>query len=140
MTGLEAKKAISKEFMEKYYEFVEDVRTKPENDRDFAWKYGYVLTANIKDRFGKDNQTNLVFFQKYIFSGRWLPEWEKIGYAKEIIWQLHRDGFLSYQMYSNWNARASGKTNFYYISQKTAIEIYKDYKTARITVAKHFAE
>lgn len=120
MTTAEARAKISEEFMSKFYEWLKDYEEMPY--RDYGWKYGWQKNPEVE---AKDNIKSLVRFQKYIFSGRWEPEWVRAGYDRNTIWELHREGFLSYQMYSNWNARATGKTDFYYISQKTAKEIYK---------------
>lgn len=123
MTTTEARAQISEEFMSMFHGWLQDYAEMP--DLDYGRKYGWQKNPEVE---AKDNIKSLVRFQKYIFAGRWLPEWEKKGYDRKTIWDLNRDGFLSYQMYSNWNARASGKTDFYYISQKTAKEIYKESK------------
>ena len=128
MTIEEAKKKIELGFIERYYEFLKDVNEKEINDKDFGWKYGYVLTNDMKQKFSKDTQANLIWFQSHIFSGCWLPAWEQSGFERNIIFELHRIGFLSYQWYRNYMARCTGKTDFYYISQATAKEIYKAYK------------
>lgn len=123
MTTTEARAKISEEFMSRYFEWLKDYEEMA--DMDYGRKYGWQRNPEIE---AKDNMKSLIRFQKYMFSGRWLQEWEKAGYDRKTIWDLNREGFLSYQMYSNWNARASGRTDFYYISQKTAKEIYKGSK------------
>ena len=123
MTINEAKERISEEFMSKYREWLKDYAEMTE--RDYGKKYGWQKNPEIE---AKDNLKSVIRFQKYIFSGRWLPEWEKAGYDRETIWQLSREKFLSNQEYSNWNARMTGRTSFYYISQAKAKEIYKAYK------------
>lgn len=121
-----AKERISKEFIGRYNEFMNDL---PNGDTvEFGRKYGVRLTAEGIQEHSKDCLKNIAWFQKWIFSGRWLPAWEKEGFNRYQIWALNKQGFLSYQEYSNWNARATGKTDFYYISQKTAKEIYKESK------------
>lgn len=124
MTAAEARAKIENEFLERYHEWFED-RTAL-TDREYADKYGWMKSEVLMNL--KDNLTAVAFFQKYIFSGRWMPAWVKAGYDRNAIWQLSNEGFLSYQMYSNYMARATGKTDFYYLSQKTAKEIYKAHK------------
>lgn len=123
MTTTEAKAKICEEFLTRFYEWLDDYAEMP--DKEYGRKYGWQKNPEIE---ATDNIKSLVRFQKYIFQGRYTPEWEKAGYPREIIWQLSRDGFLSNQEYSNWNARATGRTSFYYISQKTAKQIYKEAK------------
>lgn len=122
MTTLEAKESICKEFISRYYEWLKDVEEMPE--REYGEKYCWGKPQNVT----KDNMEAVKFFQKYMFAGRFLPAWEKAGYDKQTIWQLHRDGFLSYDYNSSWQARMMGKQDFYYISQARAKEIYKAYK------------
>lgn len=119
----DAKQKIADEFISKYYEFLADVPNGESND--FGWKYGFKFTDEGKADHSKDTIKNLCWFQSRVFSGRFIPEWEKAGYSKYTIWELSNQGFLSWQEYSNWQARATGRTSFYYISQKTAKEIYK---------------
>lgn len=116
----EARAKIAAEFMSKYREWFDDYHSMQE--REYANKYGYGRNPELEV---KDNLKAVTMFQKYIFAGRWLPEWEKAGYSKYVLWDLIHAGFLSEQEYSNWNARATGRTNFYYISQRMAKEIYK---------------
>lgn len=123
---LEAAKAkIETEFMKKYNEWLEDYANL--SDHDYGWKYGWTKSKNF---FG-DSVKSVVLFQKYIWNGRWMPDWEKAGYDKKVIWQLANDKYLSYNYYSNWNARASGHTDFYFISQALAKKIYKSNKERR---------
>ena len=121
MTAIEAKERICEEFLAAYREWLADRHEL--SDMEYGKKYGWQKSERLMSM--KDNLQAVSFFQKYIFTGRWLPAWEKVGYDRNAIWDLHREGFLSYQMYSNWQARATGRTDFYYISQKTAKEIYK---------------
>ena len=124
MTSAEAKARIKEEFMTIYYEWLNDRNELSE--KDYGMKYGWQKSDKLMNL--KDNLTAVTFFQKYIFTGRWLPAWEKMGYERKAIWELNREGFLSYQMYSNWTARHTGRTDFFFISQKTAKEIYKEAK------------
>ena len=120
-----AKEKIAAEFMSRYNEFRADVAKYGETV-EFGRKYGiFFQDKETAEKYGKDTQKNLCYFQQRIFTGRWLPEWERAGYDRQVIWQLAVDGFLSYQEYSNWMARHTGKTQFYYISQRIAKEIYK---------------
>jgi len=123
----EAKMQIAKDFINKYYAFLDDIKTM--ESREFGRKYGWGLES-IKNstKNGKDTQKSLIKFQSLIYSGHWLPEWEREGYPKQLIWDLNKAGFLSYQMYSNCNARATGRTDFYYISQEKAKAIHKYFK------------
>lgn len=120
MTTNEAKEKICAEFIDKFHEWISDYADMP--DAEYGRKYGWQKNPEIP---AKNDMKSLMRFQKYIFSGMWLPAWEKAGYERNVIWDLHREGFLSYQMYSNWTARHTGRTDFYYISQKTAKDIYK---------------
>ena len=126
MTTDEARVKISEEFMNRFYQWIADYAEMP--DKDYGWKYGFLKNPNIE---AEDSINSLIRFQKYIFNGRWLPDWDRIGYDKHVIWELNREGFLSHQMYSNWTARHSGQTDFFYISQKTAKEIYRASKSKR---------
>lgn len=128
MTREEAIKKIEQEFIDRFYEFINDVNTMEDGNRDFGMKYGYHLNDAMRKEHGKNTQGNLLWFQTHIYSGRWLPDWIKAGFEIETICELSRSGFLSHNYYCNWNARATGHTNFYYISQATAKEIYKTYK------------
>ena len=124
--ALAAKEAISREFLERFREFLQDV---PNGGTwDFGKKYGFTLTEKGIQDHSKDTIKNLMWFQSRVFSGRYIPDWEKAGYSRKVIWDLANQGFLSCQEYSNWNARATGRTSFYYISQKVAKEIYKSEK------------
>lgn len=123
----EARQKISEEFIRRYYEFLSDTQTCEINDKDFGWKYGYYLTENMKKTFAKDTQKNLIWFQSHIFSGRYLPKWEKEGFNKYTIWALNHDGFLSLDESHSYRARCEGREMFYYISQATAKELRKRY-------------
>ena len=129
MTTEEARVKIEQEFINKFYEFISDANEKEINDRDFGWKYGYVLTETTKKKFSKDTQSNLMWFQSHIFCGKYLQQWKEDG-INPI--ELHRIGFLSYDYCSSHKARMLRKTDFYYISQATAKEIYKAHKGVTI--------
>lgn len=119
-----ARKMISAEFIARYYRWLSDYVEL--NDHDYGWKYGW--SKSKSKPVMKDSISSLMTFQRHMFSGRWLPDWEKAGYDRKVIWQLARDGFLSNKEYWNWHARASGHTSWYFISQETAKKIYKSYR------------
>ena len=123
MTAEEAKRKIADEFMGAYHEFLADIADA--ESIEFGKKYGFTMTSEGIKNHSKDTLKNLMWFQQRVFTGRYLPAWEKVGYDRKVIWQLNKEGWLAYQYYSNWNARATGRTDFYYIPQKTAREIYK---------------
>ena len=122
MTTMEAKEMISLELMDSFREWLRDWDEM--SDYDFMRKYTYGKGQN-KPRC---NFEGLKHFMDYEFGGRWLPGWIKEGYPREVIWDLHREAWLSYQQYSNWNARHTGRTDWYYIPQRTAREIWKKWK------------
>lgn len=124
MTAAEAKQKIKEEFIRRFYEWLDDEKNLSE--KEFGWKYGWIM----KGVQHKDNLTGVVAFQKYGWAGRYLPAWEKEGYPKNVIWQLVREGFLSEDYSCSSRAIREGKTNFDYISQKTAKEILKEWKAA----------
>ena len=120
MTAAEAMEKISEEFMAIYKEWFED-RSKLSDD-DYAHKYGWRKSEKLMNL--KDNLTAVAFFHKYIFSAfRSTAGWEKAGYEKQAIWQLNREGFLSYTQ-DKWKS-------FYYISQATAKKICKERKNTQ---------
>lgn len=121
MTINEAKMAIASEFIGKYREFLVDLETLDAKEQ--GRKYGYSFNIECKD-----TQKTMLSFQKYVFSGRWLPAWVKAGFDKKMIWELHRIGFLAHDSSSNWQDRQLGHTDFYYINQAKAKEIYRAYK------------
>lgn len=115
---------IEREFIERYYGWHRDIAEM--DDRDFGFKYGWSKPRTEV----KDNLSGVVAFLKHGWAGRWMPGWEKAGYDKFVLWELVRKGFLSCQEYSNWEARHTGRTEWVYISQARAKEIYKAYKAA----------
>ena len=124
MTTAEAKVRIMKEFMDGFYEWLRDEAEMPANEygRKYGWGKG--------EKLHKDNLAGIKTYQKYFAQGRYRNEWIRAGYDIAAINDLHEEGFLSYTYYSNWQARQQGRTDFYYISQKTAVAIYKEYKAA----------
>lgn len=126
MTRDEAKKAIAKEFIDKFQEWLADYNNAELAGGDYGRKYGYDRSAQTQEM--KDTQTNLLWFQSNIYSGKFIGGWERTGYSRAVIYELHQIGFLSYQYYSNWQARQTGRSDYYYINQSKAKEIYKAYK------------
>lgn len=118
----EAKAKMESEFMSKYAAWLDDFENL--SDRDYGRKYGWTKSKS----FCGDCLKSVVLFQKYIWSGRWMCDWEKAGYDKKVIWQLANEKYLSHSYYSNWHARATGHTDFYYFSQVMAKQIYKAHK------------
>ena len=122
MTTIEAKEMISRELIDSFLEYLKDW-DEMENF-DFGRKYGWQKGKTKPEM----NFEGMKHFMNYIFNGRWLPLWVKAGYPRETIIDLCREGWLSEKHYSNWNARATGRTDYYFISQRTAREIWKAYK------------
>lgn len=122
MTVAEAKEKITAEFIGKFYKWLHDLNELSEKE---YWDEGY----NIRPlKAMKDNQKSLIYFQSSIFSGRWITKWKQLGYDNDILLKLEAEGFLSHQHY--WNRYKHPDTDFFYISQQTAKEIYKANKTA----------
>ena len=125
MTTMEAKERIGQELLDSFREWLRDYDEMP--DFEFGQKYGWGKGQNKP----KENFEGLKRFMDLIFGGRWLPHWVKEGYPREVIIDLNREKWLSYQEYSNWRARATGKTDWYYIPQRTAREIWKKDKEGK---------
>ena len=121
MSVNEAKMKIAKEFIEKYLEWLNDHNSPEMSDKDYGRKYGW---GKHKEPFN-DTQKALLWFQGHVYSGKYLPKWRAEGIDP---FELHRAGFLSYDCCTSWKARQLGKTDFFYLSQNKAKEIYKAYK------------
>lgn len=121
MTINEAKKNIANEFMSRYVEWLSDHNNEDLSDRDYGRKYGW---GKHSEPF-KDTQKTMIWFHGHIFNGKYLNQWRAEG-INPI--ELHRVGFLSYDYCSSHKARMLGKTDFYYINQNKAKEIYRAYK------------
>lgn len=117
----EAKLKIASEFITKYLEWLNDHNNADLTDREYGNKYGWGKFSEPQ----KDTQKTLLWFVSHIFSGKYLEQWKKDGIDP---FELYRAGFLSYDHCTSWKARNLGKTNFFYISQAKAKEIYKAYK------------
>ena len=133
MDTKEARVAIATEFMNGFYEFLADVKAYNNggfDPHDFGMKYGYRLTENGRKEHSKDTQKNMLWYHSHIFSGRHTNGWVKAGYTAEVIWKLWHEGFLSHDDCWSYKARIAGKTDFYYINQNTAKQIYKAHKEA----------
>lgn len=120
----EAKLKIATEFITKYLEWLNDYNNPEMSDRDLGWKYGWRRNAETV----KDMQKTMLWFQSHVFSGKYIHQWKKDGIDLQTLIELHRSGFLSYDCCTSHQARMLGKTDFYYISQNKAKEIYKAYK------------
>lgn len=122
MTTEEAKAKISTEMIEGFHEWLND-----ENELDdmtYGKKYGW-CKSQVKHT---DDLKSFMTFREYFFTGRYIQYWEKAGYTKQSIYALHEEKWLSYKFYSNWNARATGRQDWYFIPVRTAKEIYKAWK------------
>lgn len=120
----EAKLTVAREFSSKYLEWLNDHNNVELSDRDYGRKYGWGKFASPQ----KDTQKSMLWFQSHVFSGRYIWAWKDVGIDKATVHELHRVGFLSYDYCTSHKARVLGKTDFYYISQSKAKEIYKAYK------------
>lgn len=120
----EAKMQIAKEFISKYSEWLNDYNNPEISDREYGKKYGW--GKGVVEM--KDTQKSLIWFQSHVFSGRHISGWKDAGIDLSMLVELHRSGFLSYDYCSSHHARMLGKTDFYYINQVKAKEIYKAYK------------
>ena len=127
MTTTEAIETISKDFMNRYLTWIEDHNSSDMTDYEYGRKYGWGKGQQPI----KDNQKSLIWFQGHIYSGRYLNGWSEIGIDRNTIYQLHKEGFLSYDYYSSYKARMTGKTDFYYLNQIKVKEIYKLYKSTK---------
>lgn len=115
MNNEEAKAKIMSEFMDRYYQWMEDRFDL--DDNDYGRKYGWQKSEKLMKL--KDNLTAVTMFQKYIFSGKTESGWNKSGIDSRTVWSLACEGWLS---------RSEGhyrRPTFYYISQQRAKEIYK---------------
>lgn len=117
----EAKMKIAKEFIAKYLEWLSDHNNAEMSAHEYGKKYGWGRFAEQV----KDTQKSMLWFQSHVFSGKYVRQWREEGIEP---FELHRAGFLSYDYCSSWKARQLGKTDFFYINQNKAKEIYKAYK------------
>lgn len=118
----EAKLKIAGEFIAKYLEWMGDHNSAEMTDNEYGRKYGWGRSAEPV----KDTQKTMLWFQGHVFSGKYVQQWRAEGIEP---FELHRAGFLSYDYCSSWKARQLGKTDFFYINQAKAKEIYKAYKS-----------
>lgn len=122
MTKEEARAAIKSEFMKRYDQWLFDRFAL--NDSDYGCKYGWCKSEGLLKL--KDSIKAVTMFQKYIFSGRYLPKWVKEGYGQQELYDLVRDGWLSEDYSYSSRAIREGKTNFIYLSQRVAKEVWKE--------------
>lgn len=113
------KKLVAEEMVQKFREWLDDY-TKM-SDREYGRKYGWGRT----DKQYTFNKESFMVFHKYFFNGRYIQGWLKAGYTPESIYALHLEKFLSYKYYSNWSAKQTGHSEWYYISKRTAGQIWK---------------
>lgn len=121
MTKEEARAEIQREFMERYDQWMVDRFEL--DDHDYGWKYGWTKSEKLMTL--KDSIKAVTMFQKYIFSGRYLPKWEAKGFERRVLWDLVKDGWLSEDVAWSSQAIREGKENWIYISQRTAKEIWR---------------
>lgn len=108
----------------KYIEYHNDVENL--SDRDFGKKWGY----------GKPSSDFLSNKGKYSYFANWCNHfvvgnydymWKKLGLYDDIK-RNQQSGYVSYQYYSNWQARQLGQQNYYWVNKKGQKIIYKLYK------------
>lgn len=122
----EAKLQIAKDFIDQYLAWLNDYNNPEMPEREYANKYGWGKSTPEM----KDLQKSMLWFHGHIFSGRYIAGWKRdFGFELRTLVELHRAGFLSYDYCSSWKARQLGKTDFYYLSQAKAKEIYRAYKS-----------
>ena len=119
----EAKKRISELFIDKFYEFIDDLKTTNGTGNEFGRKYGIQLRQEFVEKRSKANLSNVSWFTSNIFNGGTIDFWTRNGFEKEMIWTLVRDGFLAED--TPWK---SGSKTFYFIRQETAKDIFRTYK------------
>lgn len=118
----EAMTQIAKEFISKYTEWLNDHNNADMSDREYGRKYGW---GKFEEPV-KDTQKTMLWFLGHIFHGKYLHQWKADGIDP---FELYRCGFLSYDCCTSHKARILGKTDFFYINQAKAKEIYKAYKS-----------
>lgn len=117
MTTSEAKEIIKKEFMDRYYTWMQDRFNL--NDHDYGWKYGWCKSEKMLAL--KDNLKTVAIFHKYFYPNRRVERIEKeLGIDRKIIWELSREKWIS-------DCQHDWKT-YYFVSQARAKEIWKESK------------
>jgi len=111
---------IKLEFIRRYGNWLVDQVTM--ENREYGRKYGWVKPETP---YG-DSLKAVVYFQKNIYDGHWLQDWEKMGVEKEVLWDLTAAGEISMKQWTNRQARYSGRTDKFFFSQKKAKEIWKE--------------
>lgn len=130
MTYNEAKLRIARDFINRYVEWLGDRNNDEMSNMDYAHKYGWskISFGETKPKQMKNNQSTIIWFQSHIYCGHYIDEWSKMGIDKQVVYQLHKEGFFSYDYCSSYKARMLGRTDFYYINQTKAKELYRLYK------------
>lgn len=119
----EAKKRISELFIDRFYEFISDLKTTNGTGNEFGRKYGIQLRPEFVEKRSEANLSNVTWFTSNIFNGGNIDFWTGNGFEKEMIWALVTNGFLAED--SPWK---SGSKTFYFLRQETAKEIFRKYK------------
>ena len=122
----EAKRMIEEEFMKRFDQWKYDNEYLPYSD--LGRKYGYTRPLRYNQMTDLEKMN---IFRTYIFAGHYLKDWQRLGIDKYDIWELKNDGFLSYQYYSDWTSRQTGRSDFYYLSKREATKIFKKYRDER---------
>lgn len=125
MTTEEAKAMIAKEFIDGFTQWLKDEKEMPEDE--YGRKYGWGKAKQLHD----DSYKSFTVYVDYMFGGRYIQGWNKAGYESRVIYDLHKEGYLSYKAYYNSYALAHKQTEWYYINRKTAKTIHNQYKEAR---------
>jgi hypothetical protein len=119
----EFKEKVSELFMDKFYEFIDDVKETRGDGKDFAWKYGFTIRPKFIEKWTKNTMTNANKFASQVFNGGTIDFWMNNGLEKEMIWKLVSEGFLSES-----TAWKSGSKTFYFLKQDIIKEIFKQYR------------
>lgn len=119
----DGKNKVAKIFIDKFYEFIEDLKNTNGTGYEFSRKYGATFHPESVEKHTKNTLTNATWFSSQFFNGGNIDFWTKNGFEKELIWELVKEGFLS--EFTSWR---SGSKTFYYIKQDTVKDIFRNYK------------
>lgn len=115
----ETRDRISAEYMAHYYEWLHDEAEM--SDSDYGRKYGWGK-GEIRHT---DCLASLKVYNRYWGWGAYLPRLKRQGFDSHELWELRKEGFLSYKAYSSWRACQLHETDWFFISERTAVQIYK---------------
>lgn len=121
-----AKEMISNEFIARFYVWLDDYANM--EDREYARKYGWHKSSK---KYG-DSLASVMYFQSRIYDGRTTINSASAGYDLDELRELSKVGFLSTQQ-RKWVIN-------YYISQRTAKQIYMEHKEQERQKAKSYLE